>query len=159
MQPGVPQPFASTLYNKILALRVYTLKCTKTIVLLATAINSTYSYGRLALADISITDGALQTKMANAIMVLSTDEGYLLIDGYGRYLAMDDDESHKTFQLYNGVQPGCLWSAEAEGNGTWRFTNNVRTGYSIAQEGTYTNVAPTTLTTGVVYPRLYQLVK
>ena len=126
---------------------------------LATAINSTYSYGRLALADISITDGALQTKMANAIMIQYTDEGYLLIDGYGRYLAMDDDESHKTFQLYNGVQPGCLWSAEAEGNGTWRFTNNVRTGYSIAQEGTYTNVAPTTLTTGVVYPRLYQLVK
>lgn len=126
---------------------------------LATAINETYSYGRLSLTDGGITDGALQTKMANAIMVLATDEGYLLIDGYGRYLAMDNDEGHKTFQLYNGVQPGCLWDAQAEGNGVWRFTNKVRTNYSIAQEGTYKNVAPSASTSGVVYPHLYQLVK
>lgn len=124
-----------------------------------TAINATYSFGRLALAAVTINDGTLTTDAANGIVITAVEGGYTLVDAYGRYLAMDTDPTHTSnFQLYTAMQDGCVWTGTPEGT-TVKFVNVLRPELVIAQQGTYTNIAPAPLTgEGLSFPDLYEKV-
>lgn len=122
-----------------------------------TAINQTYSFGRYALKDVTITNNTLTTDIVNAVTFTQTAEGWTLVDGYGRYLGMDSDPTHKSnFQLYSSMQEGCTWTVTAEG-GLFRIISVLRPELVIGQSGTFTNIAPTELTaSGLNLPELYE---
>lgn len=121
---------------------------------IGTVIGEKFTYGRLALEDVTITDNTLTTSTANQIMIKAVEGGYVLIDSFGRYLSMDD--SHLTsFQLYTSQMPGSVW--------TWadgRFTNALNTQCRIGQDVNsstgerFPNIAPSK-SDDLVYPAIY----
>lgn len=126
---------------------------------IGTAINATFSYGRLALSSVSIANDQLTTDLVNGIVITAVDGGYTLVDAYGRYLALDTDPAHTSnFQLYTSIQDGCTWTATADG-ANFKFINVLRPELVIAQQGTYTNIAPAPLTgENLSFPELYEKV-
>lgn len=126
---------------------------------IGTPIKAGYNYGRLALSAVTIANNQLTTSLSNGIVITAVEGGYTLLDAYGRYLALDSDASHTSnFQLYTALQEGCTWTATPEGT-TMKFVNVLRPELVIAQQGTYTNIAPAPLTgEGLSFPELYEKV-
>ena len=83
------------------------------------------------------------------------EDGYSIQDCYGRYLYMDDDPNHKSFQL--GTEP-VAWEVEASDNGTFSITNNGQ--YIQFGEGTFTSFgAYSTKQDNTVLPMLFKMVE
>lgn len=83
------------------------------------------------------------------------EDGYSIQDCYGRYLYMDDDPNHKSFQL--GTEP-VAWEVEASDNGTFSITNNGQ--YIQFGEGTFTSFgAYSTEQANTVLPMLFKMVE
>lgn len=83
------------------------------------------------------------------------EDGYSIQDCYGRYLYMDDDPNHKSFQL--GTEP-VAWEVEASDNGTFSITNNGQ--YIQFGEGTFTSFgAYSTKQANTVLPMLFKMVE
>lgn len=83
------------------------------------------------------------------------EDGYSIQDCYGRYLYMDDDPNHKSFQL--GTEP-VAWEVEASDNGTFSITNNGQ--YIQFGEGTFTSFgAYSTEQANTVLPMLFKIEK
>ena len=83
------------------------------------------------------------------------EDGYSIQDCYGRYLYMDDDPNHKSFQL--GTEP-LAWEVEASDNGTFSITNNGQ--YIQFGEGTFTSFgAYSTEQANTVLPMLFKIEK
>ena len=83
------------------------------------------------------------------------EDGYSIQDCYGRYLYMDDDPNHKSFQL--GTEP-VAWEVEASDNGTFSITNNGQ--YIQFGEGTFTSFgAYSTKQDNAVLPMLFKMVE
>ncbi len=125
---------------------------------LGTAIASSASYGRLALADVTISDGKLTADDVNALTITAVDGGYTIVDSYGRYLGMDS--SHFTsFQLYDSnTGNGCVWTITFDSDGTAVIKNALNTDCRIVRSGTYTNIAPAEMakTTTFDAPAVYK---
>lgn len=83
------------------------------------------------------------------------EDGYSIQDCYGRYLYMDDDPTHKSFQL--GTEP-VAWEVEASDNGTFSITNNGQ--FIQFGEGTFTSFgAYSTMQANTVLPMLFKMVE
>lgn len=124
-----------------------------------TAISQSSSYGRLSLADATITDGKLTTEITNAITITAEGSGYTLKDAYNRYLGFDG--THTTsFQLYNEVSELCTWNIEfTNGQALMTLTAEGKTGTIGVTKGTngtwYTNIAPSVDADDIKLPALY----
>ncbi len=83
------------------------------------------------------------------------EDGYSIQDCYGRYLYMDDNATHKSFQL--GTEP-VAWEVEASDNGTFSLTNNGK--FIQFGEGTFTSFgAYATMQDNAVLPMLFKMVE
>lgn len=83
------------------------------------------------------------------------EDGYSIQDCYGRYLYMDDDPTHKSFQL--GTEP-VAWEVEASDNGTFSITNNGQ--FIQFGQGTFTSFgAYATKQDNTVLPMLFKMVE
>ena len=83
------------------------------------------------------------------------EDGYSIQDCYGRYLYMDDDATHKSFQL--GTEP-VAWEVEASNNGTFSITNKGK--FIQFGEGTFTSFgAYSTMQANTVLPMLFKMVE
>lgn len=124
-----------------------------------TPIGESLSYGRLAMNAVTIANNSFTAAANNAITVTAVQGGYTLVDCYGRYLGMDDNESHQTsFQLYtSNTGDGCVWTISFESDGTATIANVLNPDCHIVKSGTFTNIAPsnvvkyTTFTAPTVY--------
>lgn len=127
-----------------------------------TPISASVSYGRLALADVTISGDELTTDEKNAITISAVEGGYTMVDTYNRFLAMDD--SHFTsFQLYTEMNEGCKWAITPDKNGEFVIMNALNDACYVGKTGTYTNIAPADTAADTfdpdafVYPTLYVL--
>ncbi len=83
------------------------------------------------------------------------EDGYSIQDCYGRYLYMDNDATHKSFQL--GKEP-VAWELEASDNGTFSLTNNGK--FIQFGQGTFKSFgAYATMQDNAVLPMLFKMVE
>ncbi|MCH5221037.1 MAG: choice-of-anchor J domain-containing protein [Muribaculaceae bacterium] len=127
---------------------------------LCSAVAPSLTYGRWTLVDATFTDNEVASAPANAVLITEGDDGYLLQDADGRYIAMDSGHT-TTFQIFTEINEGCYWLIDFEETGEVVISNNL-TGavvcQSVGANGTfYTNVAPAILTAESVYnlPTIY----
>lgn len=121
--------------------------------MVATPIEQSKSYGYLVGEAGSVaTDGSLTTAMTNALYIDKSGEAFTLYDTYGRYVSMDDVESHKSFQLYTTLQGGSLWSITVDAQSQATITN-VQRNATIGWADNFSNFAPQS--SGVL-PILYE---
>ena len=127
-----------------------------------TPISETSAYGRLSLADVTISGDELTTAVKNAITINAVEGGFAMVDTYNRYLGMDD--SHFTsFQLYTEFNEGCKWAITPDANGEFVIMNVLNDACYVGKSGTYTNIAPAATDADnfdpdtFVYPTLYVL--
>lgn len=111
----------------------------------AIPITAGYTYGYLYVEEpLASTDTSVTARENCEVTIAgSAAEGYTIVDSYGRYLSMDDVESHRSFQLYDSREAGSVWNV-ANNNGNWLFTNALRSSYVIAWSAQYNNFAPST---------------
>lgn len=108
-------------------------------------IAASYSYGYLYVDDPVAVDGNIITARETSEMTFGageTDASLTITDSYGRFIAMDDVDSHRSFQLYDAPQPGCFWAVSPAASG-WTITNTLR-GMTIRWAERYSNYAPST---------------
>lgn len=124
----------------------------------AIPIAENYTYGYLYVEDPVSTssDGKITTTAANAIYFGSADGGYTMKDSYGRYLGMDDNDAHKSFQLYTASNSGCVWTMSLNASSQLTATNNLRSGFTVRYVSNFSNFSPST-NTGDALPTLYVL--
>ncbi|MCM1337947.1 MAG: DUF6359 domain-containing protein [Candidatus Amulumruptor caecigallinarius] len=124
----------------------------------AIPIAESYTYGYLYVEDPIATsaDGVITTSAANAIAIESAAGGFTMKDSYGRYLAMDDNDSHKSFQLYTTSNSGCVWTMSVDASSKLTATNNLRTTFTVRYVSNFSNFSPST-NTGDALPNLYVL--
>ncbi|MCF0219258.1 MAG: hypothetical protein HUK14_05705 [Muribaculaceae bacterium] len=125
-----------------------------------TAISETYTYGRLALKAVTITDNVLETEAANALTITKEGDGYYIKDSFGRYFSIASGYL-TNFQLPTTPGGGgatSLWKGTPN-NGTVEFTLEMDgTTIAIAQSGTFTNIAPTDIGKYTPnYPDIYKM--
>ncbi len=128
-----------------------------------TAVDEKYSYGRLAMSEVAITDGELTTDAKNAIVITEVAGGYTMVDSYGRYMSMDaSDSKHLTnFQLYSQQQEGSEWNISVDSDGIVTITNVYYPDVNVVRSGTYMNIAPSDIVKFPTFTRpvLYEMVK
>ena len=129
---------------------------------IGTAISETYTYGRLAMKPVTISDNSFESEAVNALTITKEGDGYYIMDAYGRYLSIASGYL-TNFQLPG--QPGgggatSLWKG-VQANGTVQFSLEMDgTTVAIAQSGTYTNIAPTDISKATPnYPDIYKMVE
>ncbi|MCM1029147.1 MAG: DUF5689 domain-containing protein [Pseudoflavonifractor sp.] len=108
-------------------------------------IAASYTYGYLYVEDPLASDSDIITARETSEMTFlagESDATRAITDSYGRYLAMDDVESHRSFQLYAAPQAGCYWTVTPAEKG-WTLTNTLR-GMTIRWASNYSNYAPST---------------
>jgi len=108
-------------------------------------IAASYSYGYLNVEDAVAVEGDVITARETSEMTFGagdSDATRTITDSYGRYIAMDDNETHRSFQLYDSLQPGCYWTIAPSADG-WTITNTLR-GMTVRWADQYGNFAPST---------------
>lgn len=108
-------------------------------------IAASYSYGYLYVEDPVAADGDIITARETSEMTFgagTSADTRTITDSYGRFIAMDDVESHRSFQLYDTAGPGCYWTVSPSAAG-WTITNTLR-GMTIGWADNYSNYAPST---------------
>lgn len=118
---------------------------------------SSYSYGYLPVATVTVSDDTIITSTLNSYYFYTADGGWNIRDGYGRYVWWDSEPSHKSFQLTTKRgSEGMVWTVTPAASGTVEIKNvemNVTMGYN----SQYNNVgAYSSVTSGL--PSLYKRV-
>lgn len=122
----------------------------------AIPIAASYSYGYLYVEDPVSVSGNTVTAKENCEMTFvagDSDATLAITDSYGRYVAMDNVESHRSFQLFDTPQAGCYWTVAPAADG-WTLSNTLRKGYVIRWADQYSNFAPSTNSSQPL-PRIY----
>lgn len=116
-----------------------------------------YKYGYLSTVkkEGTLDELKVESSYDDNFVFAKFEDGYSIQDCYGRYLYMDDDATHKSFQL--GTEP-VAWEAEASVDGTFSFTNNGK--FIQFGEGTFTSFgAYATKMDKTVLPMLFKMVE
>ena len=116
-----------------------------------------YKYGYLStvMKEGTLDELKVESSYDDNFVFAECEDGYSIQDCYGRYLYMDDDPNHKSFQL--GTEP-VAWEVEASDNGTFSITNNGQ--YIQFGEGTFTSFgAYSTEQANTVLPMLFKMVE
>lgn len=122
----------------------------------AIPIAASYSYGYLYVEDpLAVSGNTVTARETCEMTFLAGDaaDTRAIADCYGRYVAMDNVDSHKSFQLYDASGAGCYWKVEPSGQG-WKLTNTLRSGFTVRWADQYSNFAPST-TTSQPLPLIY----
>ena len=117
----------------------------------------TYTYGYLKAQskEGTLDELKIESSYDDNFVFAECEDGYSIQDCYGRYLYMDDNATHKSFQL--GTEP-VAWEVEASDNGTFSLTNNGK--FIQFGEGTFTSFgAYSTMQTNTVLPMLFKIEK
>lgn len=112
----------------------------------AIPISASYSYGYLYVEDPVATGTNTVTAKETCEMTFvkgNSDATRAITDSYGRYVAMDDVDAHRSFQLYDNPVDGCYWKVEPAAGG-WTLTNTLRSGFVVRWADQYSNFAPST---------------
>lgn len=116
-----------------------------------------YKYGYLStvMKEGTLDELKVESSYDDNFVFAECEDGYSIQDCYGRYLYMDDDPNHKSFQL--GTEP-VAWEVEASDNGTFSITNNGQ--FIQFGEGTFTSFgAYPTKQDNTVLPMLFKMVE
>lgn len=116
-----------------------------------------YKYGYLSTVkkEGTLDELKVESSYDDNFVFAKFEDGYSIQDCYGRYLYMDDNADHKSFQL--GTEP-VAWEAEASVDGTFSFTNNGK--FIQFGEGTFTSFgAYATKMDKTVLPMLFKMVE
>lgn len=116
-----------------------------------------YKYGYLStvMKEGTLDELKVESSYDDNFVFAECEDGYSIQDCYGRYLYMDDDPNHKSFQL--GTEP-VAWEVEASDNGTFSITNNGQ--FIQFGEGTFTSFgAYATKQDNTVLPMLFKMVE
>lgn len=122
-------------------------------------IKESYTYGYLYVEDPVATSGSTFTTNSVNLLTLGGSTGaWTLQDSYGRYLAMDDVDAHKSFQLYTSTtgNPGTFWTITLSSGSAMTMTNNLRTGFTVRWVANFKNFAPGQTETDPL-PLLYEV--
>lgn len=122
----------------------------------AVPVKETYSYGYLYVEEPVSTSGSyITTSSANVFVLGGSDGAWTLQDSYGRYLAMDDVDAHKSFQLYTTAQAGTAWTIVLGSDASATITN-VNRNFTVRWVANFSNFAPSQTATDAL-PKLYEL--
>ena len=116
-----------------------------------------YKYGYLStvMKEGTLDELKVESSYDDNFVFAECEDGYSIQDCYGRYLYMDDDPNHKSFQL--GTEP-VAWEVEASDNGTFSITNNGQ--FIQLGQGTFTSFgAYATKQDNTVLPMLFKMVE
>lgn len=116
-----------------------------------------YKYGYLStvMKEGTLDELKVESSYDDNFVFAECEDGYSIQDCYGRYLYMDDDPNHKSFQL--GTEP-VAWEVEASDNGTFSITNNGQ--FIQFGQGTFTSFgAYATKQDNTVLPMLFKMVE
>lgn len=116
-----------------------------------------YKYGYLStvMKEGTLDELKVESSYDDNFVFAECEDGYSIQDCYGRYLYMDDDPNHKSFQL--GTEP-VAWEVEASDNGTFSITNNGQ--FIQFGEGTFKSFgAYPTMQANTVLPMLFKMVE
>lgn len=116
-----------------------------------------YKYGYLStvMKEGTLDELKVESSYDDNFVFAECEDGYSIQDCYGRYLYMDGDPNHKSFQL--GTEP-VAWEVEASDNGTFSITNNGQ--FIQFGEGTFTSFgAYATKQDNTVLPMLFKMVE
>ncbi len=116
-----------------------------------------YKYGYLStvMKEGTLDELKVESSYDDNFVFAECEDGYSIQDCYGRYLYMDDDPNHKSFQL--GTEP-VAWDVEASDNGTFSITNNGQ--FIQFGQGTFTSFgAYATKQDNTVLPMLFKMVE
>lgn len=116
-----------------------------------------YKYGYLStvMKEGTLDELKVESSYDDNFVFAECEDGYSIQDCYGRYLYMDDDPNHKSFQL--GTEP-VAWEVEASDNGTFSITNNGQ--FIQFGEGTFKSFgAYATKQDNTVLPMLFKMVE
>lgn len=116
-----------------------------------------YKYGYLStvMKEGILDELKVESSYDDNFVFAECEDGYSIQDCYGRYLYMDDDPNHKSFQL--GTEP-VAWEVEASDNGTFSITNNGQ--FIQFGEGTFKSFgAYATKQDNTVLPMLFKMVE
>ena len=123
-------------------------------------ISQSATYGRLALAEVTLAGDKVTTATENGITIAAEGEGYTLQDSYGRYFGFDGEHT-TSFQLYTEKNDFTTWKGEMV-EGKAKFTNTVADktcdlGVTKGTNGTwYTNIALSVGAEEILLPALYK---
>lgn len=116
-----------------------------------------YKYGYLStvMKEGTLDELKVESSYDDNFVFAECEDGYSIQDCYGRYLYMDDDPNHKSFQL--GTEP-VAWELEASDNGTFSLTNNGK--FIQFGQGTFKSFgAYATMQDNAVLPMLFKMVE
>lgn len=116
-----------------------------------------YKYGYLStvMKEGTLDELKVESSYDDNFVFAECEDGYSIQDCYGRYLYMDDDPNHKSFQL--GTEP-VAWELEASDNGTFSLTNNGK--FIQFGQGTFKSFgAYATKQDNTVLPMLFKMVE
>lgn len=116
-----------------------------------------YKYGYLStvMKEGTLDELKVESSYDDNFVFAECEDGYSIQDCYGRYLYMDDDPNHKSFQL--GTEP-VAWEVEASDNGTFSITNNGK--FIQFGQGTFKSFgAYATKQDNTVLPMLFKMVE
>lgn len=116
-----------------------------------------YKYGYLStvMKEGTLDELKVESSYDDNFVFAECEDGYSIQDCYGRYLYMDDDPNHKSFQL--GTEP-VAWELEASDNGTFSITNNGQ--FIQFGQGTFKSFgAYATKQDNTVLPMLFKMVE
>lgn len=89
----------------------------------AAAFKYSYTYGNLNSIDVTVSNGEVDTDAVNAFTFAPTNNGYYLIDVYGRYLYQTG--TYNNFNVsYTVPESGAVWTVDVASNGSATITNN-----------------------------------
>lgn len=114
-----------------------------------------YGYLNTQMKEGTLDELKVESSYDDNFVFAECEDGYSIQDCYGRYLYMDDDPNHKSFQL--GTEP-VAWEVEASDNGTFSITNNGQ--YIQFGQGTFKSFgAYATMQDNAVLPMLFKMVE
>ena len=121
----------------------------------ATPLAETYSYGYLKAAAATDDNGVItMSDNVNGFIFTETNGGYTIVDAYGRYLYQTG--TFKSFNVSTTFSDECVWSVEAQNDGTFKITN-ISVGKFIQYDLTYKNYGSYDTLSGTL-PCLYEKV-
>lgn len=114
-----------------------------------------YGYLNTQMKEGTLDELKIESSYDDNFVFAEFEDGYSIQDCYGRYLYMDNDATHKSFQL--GKEP-VAWELEASDNGTFSLTNNGK--FIQFGQGTFKSFgAYATMQDNAVLPMLFKMVE